>query len=215
MIRKILEVGLLKTLVFNYRYFGKNGLKLPALISRKVVLSRLAGDVKVENSSFGCIHIGFSSAGIFDYKKERAIWENSGTVWFDTKATLGQGVRISNQGDVKFGKNARVMANTSIVCHESISFGDDVLISWECLFMDTDFHKLLDASREIRNTDKPIVVGDKVWICCRTTILKGTTLGNDVVVAAGSVISGKRVDEHHCLIGPQGKVIKREINWLQ
>ena len=43
--------------------------------------------------------------------------------------------------------------------------------------------------RETMETDRPIMIGDNVWIGAAAVILPGVTIGNDSIVAAGAVVS--------------------------
>ena len=52
---------------------------------------------------------------------------------------------------------------------KSINFGDDNLLSWDILMMDTDFHKIISSDGEERNKPSAIDVGNHVWIGCRVT----------------------------------------------
>lgn len=93
-----------------------------------------------------------------------------------------------------------------------MTFGDDALVSWDCLFMDTDFHRILDADGIQVNADRDISIGNHVWVGCRSTILKGTTLLNGSVVAAGSITRSKIMKEN-VVIDSSG--IKRDnIRWI-
>ena len=206
--KKIFQIGLIKTLRFNFHYFGLKGLKLPVLISRYTRLSKLGGVVIANCTSPGCIHIGFDGVSIFDVHHERAIWQNTGNITFEGSATLGQGTRISCKGNLKFGKRFRLTANSSIVCYDSIAFGDDSLISWNCSFMDTDIHKVLDVDGNIVNNNRPVRIGNRVWIGRNTTILKGTEIGSDNVVAAASVLTGQKIPESNQVIGSHGVILK-------
>ena len=64
-------------------------------------------------------------------------------------------------------------AETSIVAFTEIRFGNNCLLSWDILVMDTDFHKLKDEFGNIINKPRPIIIGDRIWIGCRCLILKG------------------------------------------
>lgn len=55
--------------------------------------------------------------------------------------------------------------------------------------MDTDFHKILDKKNNIINPDKPIIIGDRVWITCQNLILKRSVIGNDSIIGANSKLS--------------------------
>lgn len=211
--KKVFQLSLIKTLHFNLHYFGFKGLKLPVLVSRYTRLSRLEGEVYIEKPSFGCIHIGFEGVSIFDAKKDRAIWDNSGKIVFKSKATLGQGTRLSNAGIIEFGHGFRMTANSYIICYEAISFGDNVLISWECSFMDTDMHKITKEKENFINLNKAIVLGNNIWVGCKTSVLKGTRICDNTVIAARSLLCGENVGESNQIITSHGKILKRNIDW--
>ena len=140
----------------------------------------------------GCVKIGFKRVGICDCKFERAIWNNNGKIIIADHVDFGQGTRIVNSGELVIGRNLMIKANSSIICHKKISFGDDVLISWDVLFMDTDYHIIYNLSLPESQINEPreIVIGHHVWVGCRCLILKGSMIPNDSVVAAGAVICG-------------------------
>jgi acetyltransferase-like isoleucine patch superfamily enzyme len=79
--------------------------------------------------------------------------------------------------------------------------------------MDTDFHNVIDEFGQVVNKAKPILIGDKVWIGCRSMILKGAIIPNSCVVGAGSIVS-KALDRSNCLYaGTPCKIIKENISW--
>lgn len=81
--------------------------------------------------------------------------------------------------------------------------------------MDTDFHKIFDEHRVRLNPSAEIEIGDRVWIGCRCTILKGTSIASDTVVASGSVVTKSHV-QANTVIGGFGKdlrVLRQGIVW--
>ena len=81
--------------------------------------------------------------------------------------------------------------------------------------MDTDFHPIMDSNGTLINPASPVIIGNKVWIGCRNTILKGVVIPDNVVIAANSTIT-KRVPEGNCIVGGHGKelnILKKDINW--
>jgi len=207
------EISISKTLYFNLRYFGlKQGIKCPVLVARNMILQRMQGEVVLKSFRCGRVRLGFSGFELFDRKAHRGIWDNRGTVYFDGFSFIGHGTRIVNYGEITFGDKFSVSAGAEIVCGTSITFGKEVLISWNTLIMDADFHKIYNTEKLRVNKDCPIVIGDHVWIGCRCTILKGANIPRGSVIAASSVITHKFTDP--CtVIGGQNSVLKRNIEW--
>lgn len=212
-------IGIPKTVYFNFKYFNfATAIKLPVLISHRVVLLDTNGKIHIncDSISTGMIKIGFGSVGIFDSKRSRTIWQVSGNVVFNGTCHIGHGSKISvnKNGSLFFGNNFTISAESSIVCNKKISFGDDCLLSWNNLIMDTDFHKILDKSNKIINEDKEITIGNKVWIGCRCTILKGTSIKDNIVIGANSCISGIFNGSNQVIGGNPPKILKNDIDWI-
>lgn len=125
------------------------------------------------------------------------------------KLVLGQGAKISvgTDGRLVVGNNFRVTAKNEIVCCEKVEIGDDVLMSWDSIVMDTDSHQIDDGPRKA-----PVSIGDGVWVGMRTTILKGSVIPTGSVIAAESTIT-KAFDEECCLYGGVNRVLKHDVGW--
>ena len=113
-------------------------------------------------------------------------------------------------GHIQFGDDFSCNANTKIICKKKISFGNNVMISWDCTFLDTDFHKVI-VDGEQSNADKEIIVGNHVWIGSETLVLKGAVIPHDTVLAARSTIS-RRLHDSNCIYH-DNECIKQNINW--
>ena len=213
-LKYIIELSFIKTLYFNLKNFGLKGLKCPILISKSTKILDNSGNIFLEKIKFGNIKIGFSGVVIFDHKHQRTILQNKGKIIFKGKANIGLGSRIVNIGELEIGEGFNITASTAIICYEKIIFGRNVLISWENLIMDTDFHKIKDIQSKITlNQNKAIVVKNNVWIGCRNTILKGTYIDNGSVIASNSLINSSFKNKTNIIIGDKNKIIRENIYW--
>lgn len=93
----------------------------------------------------------------------------------------------------------------------SISIGKNVLIGANCKIIDNDFHPINIEFRQSKNNTyiakAPIIIGNNCFIGMNSIILKGTTLGNNVVIGAGSVVHGVFPD--NCIVaGNPAKIIR-------
>jgi acetyltransferase-like isoleucine patch superfamily enzyme/coenzyme F420-reducing hydrogenase beta subunit len=99
--------------------------------------------------------------------------------------------------------------NVQIACHHKITLGDGCAIAREVIIRDTDAHGIAGAAggpaAEIR-------IGDRVWIGTRAIILKGVTIGDGAVVAAGAVVT-KDVPPHCLVAGVPARVIREGVEW--
>lgn len=138
-----------------------------------------------------------------------------GRLLFEGTAHIGRGSKIfvSSGAELVLGDNFAISASSQIVCHERIQFGKDVQLSWDCLFMDSDSHVILDEQMQPHNPTKAIEVGDKVWVGCRSTILKGSVIPSDCVVGACSLVAGGDFASHSVIAGIPAKSIKKIGGW--
>ncbi|MEI8361142.1 MAG: acyltransferase [bacterium] len=213
----IFEVGL-KTIYFNFKYLPlRQAVKLPILVSRRVYLRKLSGVVEINGPVHtGMIKIGFNSVGIFDHKRSRSIWQVSGKVVFNGRASIGHGSKISVDvnGVLIMGNNFIITAESTIIANNrDITFGDDCLISWDVLIMDTDFHLIYNAEGVVLNEPRPIKVGSHVWIGCRSMVLKGAEIPSHSVIAANSLVSKPLRGKCKVFAGQPVIEIKNNVTW--
>lgn len=114
-------------------------------------------------------------------------------------------------GKIEIGDGFGISGST-IYSTEHIKIGKNATIGANCKIIDNDFHPLDPEQRRL-NLNKehtrraPILIGDDCFIGMNSIILKGTTIGNNVVVGAGSVVHGTFPD--NCIIaGNPARVIK-------
>lgn len=208
-----------KTIYFNLHYFPlKIALRLPFFIYWRTDLHKMKGRIVIDAPlSTGLVKIGPHGLGTQDRKYSRTIWEVHGCLIVQGKTNIGRGSKIciGKEGTLKFGRQLFISGNSDIICQKEISFGEDCLLSWDILIMDTDFHPIFNEKKEIVNAPKAVHIGDHVWIGCRNTILKGVSVANHCVISANSTIT-RSFTEEHCIIGGSGKeakIIKTGIDW--
>lgn len=79
------------------------------------------------------------------------------------------------------------------------------------IFIDNNAHevKLNNPSDRINSKSNvyPVYIQDNVWIGCNSIILPGVTIGENSVIAAGSVVT-KNVNKNTVVAGNPAKVVK-------
>lgn len=115
------------------------------------------------------------------------------------------------------GPNARIeigdrtgISNAVIAAYERVTIGADVNIGAGCIIMDTDFHPL-DLQQRIANINiphRPVTIEDGVFIGTRAIIMKGVTIGQESVIAAGAVLV-KNVPPHEIWGGNPAQFIRK------
>ena len=106
------------------------------------------------------------------------------------ETNVDKGVYFGSGAGVSLGDRSGIGAESMVL--GSVSIGDDVMIGPRCVMVSHE-HCFEDSER-LMNTqgmapDRPIRIGDDVWIGVGATILPGVRVGDGAVVAAGSVVN--------------------------
>lgn len=138
------------------------------------------------------------------------------------QATLSVGYGPGDRGrparGLVIGNRCVIGARTSLTAHESITVGDDVWFGQDVFVSDAS-HGYQDPGTPIGRQfgeHSPVRIGSGCWIGHGAIVLPGTTLGRNVVVAAGSVVRG-RVEDHSIVAGVPARVVRRHepgVGWV-
>jgi len=109
------------------------------------------------------------------------------------------------------------------MAEDKIDIGSHCLISWNVGIADSDFHPLEPAQRLIdtqalapffkdrparpKLKTAPVRIADNVWIGMNAVILKGVTIGENSIVAAGSVVT-KSIPPNTVVAGNPAVIVK-------
>ncbi len=91
-------------------------------------------------------------------------------------------------GDMRIGSHVFFNANCSISCMGKVTIGDYCKMGNNLVIVDHD-HNYKNTDSEYLTGE--VHIGNRVWIGANCTILKGTSIGDDSVIAAGSVVKGE------------------------
>jgi acetyltransferase-like isoleucine patch superfamily enzyme len=101
-------------------------------------------------------------------------------------------VTLALQAPLTVGARAFIGRGSHITCFAGVTLGDDVRFGERVSVHDENhvFEPLSD--RDGRATEylvAPVAIGDRVWLGANVVVLPGVTIGEDTVVAAGSVVA--------------------------
>ena len=154
----------------------------------------------------------------FDYRTE----EESKRIFIDEESMIGCNfIFESDSGVIKIGKRTFI---------NEIEIGDDVTIGWNIYIYDHDSHSLdyrfrkddIERQREDFYANRnfifskdwstvksaPVKICNKVWIGFNAIILKGVTIGEGAIVAAGAVVT-KDVPAWTVVAGNPATIVKK------
>jgi acetyltransferase-like isoleucine patch superfamily enzyme len=187
-------------------------LQLCVLVHYKTKVKTFRGAVNLKHVSFGTVRIGFGGTISVVENRYNVLWIESGTISFNGRAHFGEGVSIRNKGSLEFGANFSANKNLRLTCSKNIVFGKDVLLGWNCCIRDSDGHHILFEGKE-KPIAKDVAIGDHVWICAESHILKGAHLGNSSVLGYKSLLT-TNIDEGEVLVaGHPAKIVQEGVEW--
>ena len=106
--------------------------------------------------------------------------------------------------------------------YQLIKIGNDTVISLGVTVLVHDF-SIEAGFRALGNSNgdneahtmKAVVIDENCFVGANVTILGGTCLGKNCIVAAGSVLPGKKYPANSIIAGNPGKVIGNTLEWAQ
>lgn len=179
-------------------------MNIPEIVHRIVISKKLNTNyllhVKKGTRIIGAsyIHVGTNFACDSDVKIEA--WDHHLKEKYSPKIIIGN--------DVFMNSRTHITAIHKMVIGNRVLIGSDVLIcdnnhggahSLEELLVPPKLRKLYSKG--------PIVIGDNVWIGDKVIILDGVKIGNNSIIAAGTVVT-KDVPDFCVVAGNPAKIIK-------
>ncbi len=183
------------TVWFNFHYLPfRQAVKLPIRLY-KPRLKACKGRVVIQSDCIrsGMIRLGFNKVPV--YPDTGIFFENhGGTVIFRGECSIGNASAISvgDKSTVSFGHKFAASAAIKIISVTGMDFGTNVRFGYECLCMDTDWHRLKIAGEPPRFAGSgygKIRIGSGCWIGMRTSVMKNTVLPGQCVVCSNSVLN--------------------------
>jgi len=101
------------------------------------------------------------------------------------------------------------LSSSTIVAGNSIQIGEHTILGAGCMVLDNDFHAPgteFTWLTEYSKNSKPVKIGRGCFIGARSIILKGVTLGDRVIIGAGSVVT-KDVPAYSIAAGNPARVV--------
>ena len=111
------------------------------------------------------------------------------------KNTTFGGIRIVNVGK-----------NNKISIGESCMFSDNIEV-WA-----SDTHPIFNKHGEWINKERPISIGNGVWVGSRVSILKGVKIGEGSIIGMGSLVT-KDISHHTIAAGSPSRELVDGVSW--
>ena len=188
------------------------------------ILKKLFNRIKLHSLKSKAIFIGCH----YSFLRRSAISLRHGAkkeqIIFDDNINFyGKIILHGDKGKITIGKFSQIGDYSQIQCVNTISLGDYCAIGENVVITDNNSHPTDPYFRiEMRKTpsghflrsyihseNKPIIIGDNVWVGSNSRICKGVTIGDNSIIAANSVVT-KDVPSDCIVAGNPAKVVKFE-----
>ena len=118
-------------------------------------------------------------------------------------------VMILGIGELIIGNKTWIGPKTIIIAAGQVTIGNNVDIAPE-VYLGTGTHKInTEGSRRAGDgLNKPITIGDGCWLCARSVILAGVSIGPMSIVGAGAVVN-RDLPEKITAVGVPAKILKQ------
>ncbi len=127
-------------------------------------------------------------------------------------------------GMVHIGQYNCINERTELRCDESVMIGSFNMISYDCSIWDTNTHCQYDIEMRRDKTrmdfpiigketerpkTKPVVIGNDCWVGKYATLLKGTTLNNQVTVGVRTLVSNREIPHGAKVVSVSPRVVEK------
>lgn len=145
---------------------------------------------------------------------------SKGKIYRRIRAVFGKMVLCKCGINTNFGKNARFSHLVSLGDFSGIgnrAFLQGTVIIGKNVMMAEDV-KIFTVNHETSRIDipmceqgtqkeRPVIIGDDVWIGSNVLILPGSKIGNGVILGAGCVVRGN-IPDYAVVVGNPGEIVK-------
>ena len=142
----------------------------------------------------------------------RLLVEEGATLEVEDDLNIGYGadIEVFKGATLKFGGKSGTNINCTIICADRIEIGEDVYMGRNVTIRDNNGGHYINR-QGYKNT-RPVVIGDKVWLCDGCTIMSGVKIGAGAIIGAYSFVVNN-VPPNTMVLGNPARVVDEDILW--
>jgi acetyltransferase-like isoleucine patch superfamily enzyme len=134
---------------------------------------------------------------------------DGGNIRIGCNVSICSNVRIvAQKGTIIIGDNVHIGENSIITSKEHIEIGKDCLIAEYVVIRDQDHSIETRPINRAGFVTSPITIGNDVWLGSKSTILRGSIIGDGAVIGAHSLVN-KKIEAYTLAVGTPAKEIKK------
>ena len=125
----------------------------------------------------------------------------------DRKVDLSTWQTDKLNGEIFIDDYVLMSPGTNLRCAKKISIGKSSMIASDVTITDSDWHGIYDRTDYVA-LPKEVEIEENVWIGERSIVLKGSKIGKNSIIGAGSVVAGD-IPENCVFAGNPAKFVKK------
>lgn len=125
-------------------------------------------------------------------------------------------VTIEYPRGLSIGRQAGLNVGCWINARGGVTIGDDVIMGPYCVVHSANhrFDSLDVPTRRQGYEEKPVYIGNNVWLGAQVTVLPGVTIGENAVIGAGAVVT-RDIPPNAVAVGNPARVIRVRTNSVE
>jgi acetyltransferase-like isoleucine patch superfamily enzyme/coenzyme F420-reducing hydrogenase beta subunit len=197
----------LKYNLFKKRFslFGKGNCLLP--YTKCVIEIDKKANVKIN---------GIFRLGVKKFKNSkletRLLVEREATLEIENNLNIGYGsdIEVFKGAVLKFGGLGSTNINCIIICAERIEVGKRVMIGRNVTIRDNNGGHYIN--RQGYKNSRPVIIGDKTWLCEGCTIMPGVCIGEGAIIGAHAFVINN-VPAYTMVSGNPARIVDEDVLW--
>jgi acetyltransferase-like isoleucine patch superfamily enzyme/coenzyme F420-reducing hydrogenase beta subunit len=144
--------------------------------------------------------------------ESRLLVENGATLEIENDLNImyGADIEVFKGATLKFGGKGGANIGCTIICAERIEIGKGVMIGRNVTIRDNNGNHYIN--RQGYRNSKPVIIGDKVWLCEGCTIMSGVHIGEGAIIGAHAFVTGN-IPAHTLVSGNPARIVDEDVLW--
>lgn len=142
----------------------------------------------------------------------RILVDKNGILELGPNTSIGYGsdIEVFPNACLHFKGHGGANMGLTIICQERIEIGSQTMIGRNVTIRDNNGNHYIN--RNGYKNSRPLLIGDKVWLCEQCIIMSGAKIGDGTIVGAASVVVS-HIPSNTMTFGNPAKVVDEEILW--
>ena len=136
--------------------------------------------------------------------------------------SIGENCVVKNTAFTITHDSSKILLGDNTTCNggliyagesKAIEIGEDCMFSSNIDIRTTDSHSIIALDTNVReNLAKDIIIGNHVWLGNSSKVWKGSLIGDNSIIGAGSIVTNT-IDSNCIAVGVPAKKIKSNMSW--